>query len=480
MSMVDLKKLFSRTDSQKSIDPEKKNIWVIHAGRDLKLIDRYPGFEQDLDETLTALTAADKKANRICDNIRNDISENKLKYRTYLQFSKWCDWSRKSEEVLAKNVSRVLFGFEIPRMWTKENKIIDDRIVENFLSQVAGSEEISEENNKPEIDSTAENEAIPDIEEEDITKEYAKYHSEGRIRFVTFHPSYSYEEFIEGITVKTEGENKPTPQVQYVLRPGLFKNMCKSALGAALGMEKEAIEDSSWNEIFTEYRDVKDSMDFKSAPRYALIIDEINRGDIAKIFGELITLLEADKRIGAANELIVKLPASGDEFGVPQNLYIVATMNTADRSIALLDVALRRRFGFIEMNPDFDVFTEDHLDKHRDEFVKNGVYGLLERSRDAILGINKAICKDTTIGRDRQIGHSFLFKVFNVSELMLVWKHEILPLLEEYCYSNYAKINKILFGKERDTEWITESGGVRDINEQNLNIMLDQILKTER
>lgn len=301
---------------------------------------------------------------------------------------------------------------------------------------------------------------------------YNEYRDDGRIEFITFHPSYSYEEFIEGITVDIKGENIPCDNIRYKLRPGIFKNFCKNALAAALGLSKEDANKKTWKEVYDEYLKTGE-IDFENAPKYVLIIDEINRGDIAKIFGELITLLEADKRIGESNELIVRLPSSGDSFGVPPNVYIIATMNTADRSIALLDVALRRRFGFIEMNPDFDVLMEEHVENNKKQLVANSVYDSLVKSIGAIKKINNKICSDKTIGRDRQVGHSFLFKVFTKQDLMLVWRHEILPLLEEYCYSDYKKINRLLFGLDSDTDWITESDGIKEIG--NLDKMLEAI-----
>ena len=306
----------------------------------------------------------------------------------------------------------------------------------------------------------------------DLNEKFEGYRKKGRVEFITFHPSYSYEEFIEGITVETRGENMPCEKLQYNLKPGIFKNLCKRALAAAIGLPQDDADTKTWREVYQEYR--KETVDFENAPKYVLIIDEINRGDMAKIFGELITLLESDKRIDGENELIVKLPNSNDSFGVPPNLYIIATMNTADRSIALLDIALRRRFGFIEMNPDFNILKIQHIEENKDEF-ESGVYDLLIKSMNAIQKINQKICSDQSIGRDRQVGHSFLFKVYTISDLLLVWKHEILPLLEEYCYSDYKKINRILFNKDSDTKWISESEGIRDID--NLNEMLEAILK---
>lgn len=293
-----------------------------------------------------------------------------------------------------------------------------------------------------------------------------------QIKFITFHPSYSYEDFIEGITVRVDEKNDSSDKVQYSLRTGSFKDFCKKALGGAIGLSDEDVTLLSWKEVYEQYC-AGDPVDFEEVSKYILIIDEINRGDMAKIFGELITLLEADKRIGADNEMIVTLPTSGDLFGVPPNLYIIATMNTADRSIALIDIALRRRFGFVEMNPDFEILRKEHLEKNKEKLNSNGVYGLLNKAVMAVEKINGEICKDDSIGRDRQIGHSYLFKVETVSDLHLAWRHEIFPLLEEYCYGDYAKINKVVFGKDSDTEWIGKSEGIKNID--NLDRMLNAI-----
>lgn len=319
-----------------------------------------------------------------------------------------------------------------------------------------------------------------DIREEqdsnDLDMKFKEYLRQNRIQFVTFHPSYSYEEFIEGITVETPKKNDGNSSLRYKLKEGIFKIMCKRALESAVGLPTEETEKMSWKEVYASYLHIVSSgkgIAFDSAPKYVLIIDEINRGDMAKIFGELITLLEADKRLGQENEITVTLPYSNDTFGVPPNLYIIATMNTADRSIALVDVALRRRFGFIEENPDFEVLRKEHLEKNR-ERLGEGVYELLDKSIKAVSKINEAICQDRIIGRDKQIGHSFFFRAFTQEDLQLVWKYEILPLLEEYCYSDYRRINHMLFGADSDTKWIKESSGIGAID--NLNEMLEKII----
>ena len=162
---------------------------------------------------------------------------------------------------------------------------------------------------------------------------------------------------------------------------------------------------------------------------YVLIIDEINRGNIAKIFGELITLIEESKRIGRRDATTVRLPNSDeddDEFGVPDNLYIIGTMNTADRSIALLDTALRRRFSFIEMMPDPALVPEDIGDVNCQELLE---------------ALNKRI--RILLDREHQIGHTYFMNVHDLESLEAAFKNRIIPLLQEYFYDEWEKIDLV-------------------------------------
>ena len=216
----------------------------------------------------------------------------------------------------------------------------------------------------------------------------------GLVRLCCFHPAYGYEDFIEGYRPATENG-----QITFRLRDGVFKRMCKEA---------------------------------EQAPdrKFFLIVDEINRGDIPRIFGELLTVLEKDKR-GKA----VVLPVSGETFRVPQNVFLIGTMNTADRSISLLDAALRRRFGFVELMPDSSVLRD-----HAIAGIPLGPW---------LEALNRRICEH--VGRDArnlQIGHSYLLQggrpVKDMSALRRALRDDILPLLEEYCYEDFTSLQNIL------------------------------------
>ncbi len=224
---------------------------------------------------------------------------------------------------------------------------------------------------------------------------YKKYERDGRIRFTTFHQSYGYEEFIEGIKpVTTENGMK------YVVAAGAFKEFC-------------------------------DRAKFDPRSNYVFICDEINRGNVSKIFGELITLIEPTKRLGAAEETTCVLPYSREEFGVPKNVYLVGTMNTADRSLVQLDAALRRRFSFVEMMPDYTVLAGKKA-------------GAVDVAR-MLATINERI--SALIDREHTIGHAYFTSLnenSTVEELAAIFKNKVVPLLQEYFYDDYEAIEKVL------------------------------------
>ncbi len=173
-------------------------------------------------------------------------------------------------------------------------------------------------------------------------------------------------------------------------------------------------------------------------PNRVFIIDEINRGNVSRIFGELITLIEENKRVGAQEEQRATLPYSGKSFGIPSNVHIIGTMNTADRSIALLDTALRRRFRFIEMQPDSKLLNE--------VFVEG-----IEIS-EAMDSMNQRVA--ALYDREHTLGHSYFLPLKedpSINRLANIFEQDIIPLLQEYFFDDYEKIRMVL-GDDRKTE----------------------------
>lgn len=246
--------------------------------------------------------------------------------------------------------------------------------------------------------------------------------------FITFHQAYSYEDFIEGIRpqVDPSAESDEEGSVGYVLEAGIFKKAVLKAL-------QRTGFGGTIDDFCALTRDERAKL-FDGAPHYAVFIDEINRGNVARILGELITLLEDDKRLGAENELIVRLPYSGRLFGVPPNLHVIGTMNTADRSVEALDAALRRRFEFEELAPqpeELKFMVDGPIDPRR---LLQTINRRLEKLRD----------------RDHCIGHAYLLpleKERTLDALKQVFAAKILPLLQEYFFGDWGKIGLVL-GKE--------------------------------
>ena len=276
----------------------------------------------------------------------------------------------------------------------------------------------------------------------EIMKKYNELKKKNRIEFITFHQSYGYEEFIEGIkpvvsNEDDESDSENSQEIKYEIVDGIFKKFCDEARKA---------QDKENNE-------------------YVFIIDEINRGNISKIFGELITLIETTKRAGKEECISTKLPYSNEEFTVPDNVYIIGTMNTADRSIALMDTALRRRFYFEEMLPNYDLLKDIFVE---DEGVKVNIGAMLKV-------INERI--EYLYDREHTIGHAvFLEKGkdnridIDINKLENIFKKSIIPLLQEYFYEDYEKIRIVLGdnAKDEDEQFILAVSIPEDVFEGNI------------
>ncbi|MFT5294236.1 MAG: 5-methylcytosine-specific restriction protein B [Colwellia sp.] len=368
---------------------------------------------------------------------------------------------------------------------------------------------------------------LPDGESKDELRaafkaRYDQLVAEGRVRFVTFHQSYGYEEFVEGLSAKTEGD-----QLSYFEKDGVFKSICDDAklfrvakagqisdsfdarwqvfsdglAEAETGVQIETLSKKTFftitdvtnntirfdkskgnsvhtlsvktlKAVYNQEREIKGGLQpYYSAlieylshihvtqaenqierKHFVLVIDEINRGNISKVFGELITLIEPSKRLGQKESLEVVLPYSGDKFTVPDNLYIIGTMNTADRSLALMDTALRRRFDFVEMMPDYSVLTDD----------ENQPYCInhLEHEIDLVQllsTLNKRI--SALYDREHTLGHAFLMPVVDkiklndhqsaLTELANCFQNKLIPLLAEYFFEDWQKIRLVLADNQK-------------------------------
>ncbi|EMK3460438.1 AAA family ATPase [Campylobacter jejuni] len=358
---------------------------------------------------------------------------------------------------------------------------------------------------------------------------FDEYVKNGQIVFTTFHQSYGYEEFVEGIKPHIDSEEN-SKEIKYEIKDGIFKELCEKALENRDSIknfnfyidklkEKVKIDDNNPEKYFElpntkysiQYRNGKtfrikfDDMsknhkdypvsidnieklyktsnideiynsayvrailnylklqgleDYKEKDEkvnlpYIIIIDEINRGNVSKIFGELITLIEPSKRIGEKEELKVTLPYSGEKFGVPKNVYIIGTMNTADRSITSLDTALRRRFEFVEMMPDVSKLSMDCEGINLQELLK---------------AINTRI--EYLLDREKTIGHAFFVSVENLEDLKKVFQNKIIPLLQEYFYNDYALINAVLndndmiFEDKKDDKYLQKIKNLDSVNSE--------------
>ncbi|WP_336938422.1 McrB family protein [Acinetobacter modestus] len=387
---------------------------------------------------------------------------------------------------------------------SKENKEMSNKMVQplnRILFGAAGTGKTFNTINH--ALSIIENKSLEDLEKEereDLKNRFNEYKNKGQIKFITFHQSFSYEDFVEGIRAETNDQGN----LRYEVKSGIFKEICeltkttefRSILGKEFGRgyilqavssdvltvkkpngnlihlsvdlanlllesvaeEKISIEDLSektaldkldnnhgllepyivngYNSVWANL--IKLVLEFRNQNNqptkpHVIIIDEINRGNISRIFGELITLIEATKRAGADEALSVTLPYSKEEFAVPDNVYIIGTMNSSDRSLTGLDIALRRRFTFIEMPPQPNLLKDMSVE---------GVD--IER---LLTVINQRI--EILIDRDHCIGHAnfmVLKEQPTLENLAHIFKQKIIPQLQEYFFDDWAKINLVLNG----------------------------------
>ncbi|OJK06980.1 hypothetical protein BRY75_11205 [Acinetobacter baumannii] len=341
-------------------------------------------------------------------------------------------------------------------------------------------------------------EELKDEKREKLKERFDEYKNQGRIKFVTFHQSFSYEDFVEGIQAETDDRGN----LIYRVKPGVFKDICEKATGVSQQAESideivekfldeitetplelktqqnkrfkvsyvgsgvtlqcqplasemnatyyaniskiksllsgEQIENAynrSYIKAVAEFLKpkVKPVQINKNDQNHVLIIDEINRGNISRIFGELITLIEDSKRQGAEESLSIILPYSKKPFCVPKNLYIIGTMNSSDRSLTGLDIALRRRFTFIEMPPRPELLDNLEID---------GV-----NVQELLTVINQRI--EILLDRDHCLGHANFMSLEQqptLENLSNIFKQKVIPQLQEYFFDDWAKINLVLNG----------------------------------
>lgn len=344
--------------------------------------------------------------NEVYNDFKN-LFEYYLAYAKYITYEK--NWSRINE---SKEELKIAYEKELNKILETLEKLNSEKINSMVDEKEENSIHIKKDFNFPlntilygppgtgktynsvfySVGIIEKNESIFKLKNDDkVFKKFKEYKDKNLIKFITFHQSYGYEDFIEGIRPHLKEESK---DLKYILHSGIFKDMCKRAKS-----------------------DKKNN--------YVLIIDEINRGNISKIFGELISLIESSKREGEKEEMEVILPYSKEKFTIPKNLYIIGTMNTADRSIALLDIALRRRFNFMEIMPEYSILKE----------VEDVKVDLLLSS------INEKI--EFLLDREHTIGHSYFLNISTFEELVKVFKNSIIPLLQEYFYDDFEKIKTI-------------------------------------
>jgi 5-methylcytosine-specific restriction endonuclease McrBC GTP-binding regulatory subunit McrB len=548
------------------LDGQGKFVFKDYVLVGLSTNDLFPGPKGDLFIKISFESLSNKPVFALEVDINNNNDSNPFKTRR--------------KEIRKKTHSEIIVDEYFPKNWNDLLNLIENNVktlISQFVqiakgNQIEQSDSSSEKNNMKDLNiilygppgtgktystkdlaiQVIENKSAEEIKNaypnrDGLNQKFRDYQKDGQIGFVTFHQSFGYEDFIEGIKPLKPAEDK---QMQYDVLPGIFRKICIDALFSLFAQEnpEETEQLTDFSRQYRQFVDIIEArlenegsvplktksggeievvgisqqenlivkhkngertytaslerlsklakafpdlskiqnindafdqviggsnastnwavlnairqIDLKPMPvhktdraildwkgkydlmkefklekfdsnkpheKFVLIIDEINRGNVAQIFGELITLLEDDKRMGMKNALSATLPYSGDSFSVPPNLYIIGTMNTADRSVEALDTALRRRFSFVHMKPDHNKLSE----------TEDGIN--LKRMLEVI---NQRL--EILIDSDHTIGHAWFWEVKNLNGLQSAFKNKILPLLQEFFYNDYEKIGLVL------------------------------------
>ncbi|WP_252718374.1 McrB family protein [Acinetobacter ursingii] len=469
--------------------------------------------------------------NALSENLKYGNKAYRIEIETADDLEKFCEWYElDSHEILARS--------ELAQV-VKNNEAVMNQPLNRILFGAAGTGKTYQTINH--ALSIIEDKSLEDLEleeREDLKSRFDEYKDKGQIKFLTFHQSFSYEDFVEGIRAETVEDSDGKKNIEYSIISGVFKSLCddsKREVSSGLNInlpkpiefgrgyslkeitnevleiqkpngnifhlsrklsdylvkefrngkfsihdliQKNAIEllrndpilepylvngyNTVWANLIPLLDQLSDQKAFSKNEKvkYVLIIDEINRGNISRIFGELITLIEDSKRAGADEALSVTLPYSKKEFSVPNNLYIIGTMNSSDRSLTGLDIALRRRFTFIEMPPKPEEIKDENgalIEIHGKDQNGDNISVIVA---ELLKMMNQRI--EVLLDRDHCIGHAnfmSLRKQPTLENLAHIFKQKIIPQLQEYFFDDWAKINLVLF----------QNGMIREDDELNIS-----------
>lgn len=469
--------------------------------------------------------------NALSENLKYGNKAYRIEIETADDLEKFCEWYELDPyEMLARS--------ELAQV-VKNNEAVMNQPLNRILFGAAGTGKTYQTINH--ALSIIEDKSLEDLEleeREDLKNRFDEYKDKGQIKFVTFHQSFSYEDFVEGIRAETVEDSDGKKNIEYSIISGVFKSLCddsKREVSSGVNInlpkpiefgrgyslkeitnevleiqkpngnifhlsrklsdylvkefrngkfsihdliQKNAIEllgndpilepylvngyNTVWANLIPLLDQLTDQKAFSKNEKvkYVLIIDEINRGNISRIFGELITLIEDSKRAGADEALSVTLPYSKKEFSIPNNLYIIGTMNSSDRSLTGLDIALRRRFTFIEMPPKPEEIKDENgalIEIHGKDQNGDNVSVIVA---ELLKVMNQRI--EVLLDRDHCIGHAnfmSLRKQHTLENLAHIFKQKIIPQLQEYFFDDWVKINLVLF----------QNGMIREDDELNIS-----------